>query len=648
MSAYLTESFSSQLINIKEIVNHYDIYFAKISNIYEGIAPTGVKATTAAIKKIKTDINKLDKLTSKDLTAVDIISLFVSWKSLTNQLIIGAEFFSNHPLKISSNMSGTYVSEIKTLYTNAISSFEAYNTWYISNIQELSQLGLNILLSKYETASDAASGTRSNLSKKSYDTLEKILNTDDTFDMYVAFLNTLLNIKSKGYIELDLYKHILQRLEDLKNIVLQSEMSVNRKGRPSNTIQLLIQTYDLSPVCSSRPMKYILDIIGAGSGTPNFATLSKSMSTATKKIGFIVIRKITSNPIEFQSWPLTDANLIKNRNLMTEKTAGLNDRILERFDTIIDLKIKKTEIEERLLDLPVDDTNTRISEKNGGKVSKNIEIYNSTFSTGNTSSNYYYILETLDGDHYRLLTPWYHNDYKPVYTVPQEYVRGIESLGSGRSSTTSSSGTSAMDEYPSQRVQLYNQYIGKDIFNRYIGPILPPEQELIQSNQEQINADLVEIMMKNKEVQKELKAAKSQMQFNDFIHSTTLIDVFGSALIEVYSDEEIKQTALSSVIKNVEVDDAKITLEASITKLSLLNKISLRFKREIHDTYNMFIVDDDDGGKLSSAANRETAITDILTTVIETLITDNSNIYVNMVEKLSVVAQCLHDLQRFD
>jgi hypothetical protein len=177
------------------------------------------------------------------------------------------------------------------------------------------------------------------------------------------------------------YKHdkpiafkLLDMIEDDKDLALKTDIKsqFSDKLKKKNPIQ---HRYGLLPVSKLLPLKTIISLIATEVGKPaSGADIGKIASKL--KVGIIVFNKIVYKPVDFNPRPLIIEEDAKP--YIQDPLFGINEKVIDRFNTIIQLK----------------DTN---------KWNFSIDIYNKEAAT-------FYILETIDGENYKLLAPWLKSD----------------------------------------------------------------------------------------------------------------------------------------------------------------------------------------------------------------------------------------------
>lgn len=212
-------------------------------------------------------------------------------------------------------------------------------------------------------------------------------------NLYFAALNKLYDLVVDKPGKTDIVKHINAIIQNLKTDLLTTEQyqieqaNLNIKNRIINSIQNMIQTYKLTPVGAFDNIKNILHQIEIkASGETIDEIITNAHKSIKKKIGFIVINKTTRNPLEHRSLQLIESDLPANKNLKQPSIYGVNDKTIERTNTIVVLS----------------DENQKQKNK---KIKNKKDQKNQILIIGQDASEFY-ILQTLDGLGYCFMTLW--------------------------------------------------------------------------------------------------------------------------------------------------------------------------------------------------------------------------------------------------
>ena len=203
------------------------------------------------------------------------------------------------------------------------------------------------------------------------------------------------------------------RLECIKDEIMTG--AAPRKNAP-NVIQARVQTSRLVPTSVSKPLKDILAVLDPGADSLEKVCRIKSDAY---KFGYIIIHNLLEHPIEMNPWSLKSS---------VDINMGVNQKILDRFTTIVNLESSK----------PKD------------KIEKWTELFGP-----NNSQNFFYVLETLDGKHYRILHSNFRLDGYP-YAVPFNLVDSIDNH----------------EKTPARRIETLNILLEEQILRHVGTPII--------------------------------------------------------------------------------------------------------------------------------------------------------------------------------
>ena len=240
-----------------------------------------------------------------------------------------------------------------------------------------------------------------------YDTLFHVLITPDvasdiTSNMLIEldkkYNATTLYCSLLGY----LFKHfknsnLIENVEVLKDRILGSVST-------SSTFPFTFQTFDLV----GSKYQSLDDIFEIKVGDNGFDKIAKQISIDNKQFDIIVITNPTS--YIYNLWTLT-------QNIEYD---CIDQSTIDQFETIIPVK---------------------------STVKLGVKIYKSK-SKGNDVRKYYYVLETYDNKHFRVMTPWQIFPKDGLKYIPQSWLPDFEN---------------STKHYPSGRIEAYNSIIEKKI-----------------------------------------------------------------------------------------------------------------------------------------------------------------------------------------
>jgi hypothetical protein len=336
---------------------------------------------------------------------------------------------------------------------------------------------------------------------------------------------------------------------------------INKNNNPFMNSFSFIPNSNFYPLNKLVKLIFKLDKIAEKINLENFSKLHNCC--------FIVINKITPNPIEY------NINNLTNKKLIEPITYGITNKFLEKTKTIN----------------PLINNSWNFS----------YEIYPNSILNENEdqlSLLKFYVIETLDGQTYRCMTKFINeNIYNTNYNSIISLLNHIKTINNNLI-------------YPTLKNYYQNIHIQKSISNMFLRkklPLEPMEQE------SKIDSGLIRnILFIN--LCKIFDEFNSKIQnsddINNIIHSDEINNEFIRSIIDLYKTYIKKET------------DTFPFSEIFITYLSELKKIASMFIRELHDNYNR--------DPLTNFTNKNMIrekFENILKLSLEYIITDKSNIY---------------------
>lgn len=414
----------------KNIANSFQSYYADLEYTgFFGMEPYLSIEISKTIKSIKED-TRISEIIEKISESEDFSLIFEIYSLLISQyfsLLRIMQIYEKYKVDVnkithsysstSSSSSSLTINKAKIIVKKFLEISELWNT-YNAELKSISLLNAII----------------KHISKK----LEKKVLEDikEINELYISYLE-----KQQGYLVIDLYRFLLDNiirnsentpseikitklvnkyLEKLKTEVLDTEKikDIGSQNKKLNVVQNIIQMHNLTPTGISKPLSQIFRELNIKKDNiePDFDKIAKILSDSdTKKFGFIIIKALMKNPLEYNIWNLIDKNVIYKNKLFQSPDAGLNKIVIDRFKTIIQL------------------------ENHGGK--DELLIFNKSFGE-DVNQNFYYILETIDNLNYRFLTLW--SDSK---LIPAHWFNNIDNK----------------EFSPSRRLELYNILLNTEI-----------------------------------------------------------------------------------------------------------------------------------------------------------------------------------------
>ena len=315
---------------------------------------------------------------------------------------------------------------------------------------------------------------------------------------------------------------LLAMIEEDKNNALKGTSTTQFKSSKNNPRQ---NRYGMLPVTKSMPIKDILGIISKEVGKSisgiDFKTIAKKLN-----VGFIIINKIVYSPVEYNTRPLIieeDAKPYIQPNLY-----GINEKVINRFNTIKQLKL--------------------------------IDNWNFSINTYNEDASIFYILETTDGDNYKLLAPWLKSD---------KY--GVAAFRVTRILTNNSIGRSV--DYHAKKINIA-------IPNMFAKKML--DLESVAERSYDIDSNLIrnsiigDIMRTINDIysKKFKNGFKNSTEVSNLLHDPEIVDTYiNSSLIHYAKGAD-----------SYDAGDFAIS-EILSTFLVMLQETGRRFSRELHNGY---------------------------------------------------------------
>jgi hypothetical protein len=381
-------------------------------------------------------------------------------------------------------------------------------------------------------------------------------------------------------------KSILVEIEVLKTSIVHSARLevVGNTNKKNNTVQRLVQWNNLTPHEELLPFKDLMKkLIGVSCEEKDLTKACKIASGATEKIGFIVIYKIVKTPMEHRIMSLID------KNLSIDANAGINTKIYERTQTI------------RVLPSP--------------HGSDAINVYNNEH-VESSEMNYFYIVETLDGNTFRVLHPW--GVHTTNFKIPASWVQNM----------------SDPKRTPSRRLAGYSDIINENILKHLQNPILPID---FMSRSERIKADIKWKNIKEnitRELLKEFDEKISKQNIAKLIAS----DKFQRAVVHniVVQLEKQTSTATSATDDSGQAKEKTHLYyeEMSISYLKDLDAIQGHLGRELINVYQKEI-------KNSSGSSVASMFSDLMNRVLSKILGNKSNIFNTMQYKSELLTKTL-------
>jgi hypothetical protein len=601
---------------IKDLGLLFKMYYDKLEHVnFSGSNPYETELLLKYLKQIAADKSMNISLQAFSKSTIDFDN---PTQTATNSLVADAfKFYSalrtNH-YKLSEiyeifenfkvePFSGSYISSATSMSKHDIEdimkTFEHLKSQWEQHLDNVRSMRVENILTEYIVLPISKS---SEISIKTLEHIAKLYKDGNKLSIIDLYSNILTYVFSEVETKTNkpVIQYVMKRVNELKAEVLPP-VSRQVGNRKSNTIQLLVQRYRMIPDAPSRPLNELIeDLTGVkiGSGDP-LANLKKvaKMISKSRKYGFIVVSKLIPNPIEHNTWLLTDAAYLQKNNL-SEPSKSVTTASLRRAETIQNMPKVKPLLKDGIY--RIDDT----------------------FKKDEPASNFYYVLQTLDGVNFHILFPWYISIFaKKIYEVPADHLKDFGEVKTG----------------PSTRLETYNSILGDEILKHLKTPFVQQEE-------------LSRVERKRKEIKWNVirkKIARSMLE--DYKNLFDKHKINQTNIISLILDPQIFQNALhyiiqgiSSTIEGLEKRTSTYYSELYMAALSELYKLRSNMSQEVENIYNETYREKINRLLKGDASIRTTIkILDILENVLiemlEKHLNDKSNVYSIIQQKIEMI-----------
>lgn len=483
--------------------------------------------------------------------------------------------FNLKEMEYSTSMSSTYVSETEVILYDLR---RKYTTFKISN----EKITLQIISEMTNIIENLIINNLPNALYTIHGFLEK----------YPKSIHLYANIMQK-YINTEYTYIVADLVDNAKNIVLAtinciSELVGGDYANPP------ISTFGLIPVCKSGDLHTIMET--ATKTTIQSKILKETdINDVGKKlsINIIILHKIVKNPLEFNIW-----NLFTDSDTQPSEI-GLNNKLINRFSTIFRPTdtVKKSKIKAVEWDFSILHYGTDIEK-----------------------SEKFIVLDTLDSVKYRILAPWKdsQNNILPRFRVSSllHYMKDPNSLS---------------------RVNNYHKImIKKAQNNMFLNNIVDFDKiektASIYESKYLKNTIYHELMEEYTTISKKYKF-RNQIDFSNSIHDSQLYDKFSDLILQHYN-EYLKTN--ENILNELDFPYSEILS----TFLSYLKNLAVEFKKEMHTQYIKTSIDSnifESKEKDIVKTNLNKVFQSILLNTLNTIITDETNIYQSALKKYQIL-----------
>ena len=618
MSTDISKTFEQLKPNIeevKELAAVFKLYYDKLEHM--GFSGTNPYETELLLKYLK-QINN-DNLMSKHLQAFskatinfenpiqneinsfisDAMSFYGALKANHYKLAEIYDIFENHKVE---PFTGSYVSSATSMTKHDIEdimkTFDYVQSNWNRHRNNVMSLNVENTLSEYILIPILKSPDIANKTLEHIHKLYKNGNGLHLIDLYSNILTHASEVETKN--NRSTIQYVVKLVDELKAEVLPP---INRQitNRKTNTLQNLVQRYRMIPDGPSRSLSVLIqDLTGVKINEEDpISALSKVSKVISKgrKYGFIIVAKIIPQPIEHNTWLLTDAAYLQKNNL-SESTNSVTTTSIKRAQTIQNMKEVKPLIKDGVY--RIDDT----------------------FDTKDVNSNFYYVLQTLDGATFHILYPWYISIFaQKIYEIPASYLANFGEIKTG----------------PSTRIETYNSILCNEILKHLKPPMI--EQEV----------GLSKLERKHKEIQwANVRKKITRGMIEDYEKLFETHKPTDTNIVSLILNPTIFQNALHHIIQGVSstIESLEKTSnyysEIYMAALSDLFKLRSNMSQEVENIYNEQYKDKIDkllkGGEITRTVIKILDLLEnILMEMLEKYINEKSNVYSIIQQKIKMM-----------
>jgi len=588
--------------DVTDIVSVFKSYFEKLE--YTNFSGAYPYETEKIIKNLKTTVAKttifkadlfseahaFNKAESENFIS-DVFKYYSSIQDAYYKLqyvynqYIGFKIESSSSSSFSSSAGHDYNAAMK-VYEQVITKWEFFKEYIESmNIEY-------ILVEKIENAMlDTTSEQRLHLLKY----IKKIYDSRNGLTIIGLYGEVLRKVFEKTTREnKPVIEYVNNLIEDLKKEILPPITRSTNNRKP--TIQTLVQRHRLIPDGMSRSFSKLINELTGVKVTDDkplasLAKVCKHISNKVRKYGFIVISKRIAQPIENNIWMLTDANYLQKNNLITSVETGVSNATIKRSRTIV-----------------------KMDKPTGAQLADGIYYIDDEFSEEN---NFYYILETLDGVNFRIMHPWYISIFaKKVYEIPSDRIPDLLSK----------------KDQPSTRIESYNSILNNEIMAHLHKPYIQ-------------QADISRLERKQVEIKWGIIRKKiTRGMLEDY---RTLFDenkVSKENVLSLITHPTIFANSIKYIIHSLslkQMSDHHL-VEVYISSLQSLDNMKRGMIRDVATIYKENYQDKvlkllEGGSSVSNTIKIIDILEDVLMLMLETHISEKSNIYSIIDQKIELV-----------
>lgn len=576
--------------------NIFKLYFEKLETTgFSGSDPYLAEKIQKHLDSIINDNKLSQKIVSvKDLTFKKAFALFSAYHEYRVSIHEVMHVVKANELDLSKE--GTYTSSGTTLTTSYLealmeihgNAMETYQKWHT----EIDKPDLHELLIKYLPKVTAL--------KQVEEITDLYLEWvgdqrgDRVIDLYSALLQYVIDTHNGPGGDREINKYVVKTLEKLKTQVLEMPRVAGIQNRTANTIQRLVQCYNLIPDAPSRPLTELIKELGVEApGGKDLSKLlnqvAKLLSKPDRKFGFIAWHKLIRSPMEHNMWGLMDMNYIRDHKLEQSSEFGVNKKSMERTQTLRPLPLDPN-AEDMLI------------------------VCNKEFTP--KSENFYYVIESLNGTDYRFMIPWHINPNQKILHIPEAWIENLSNL----------------QNTPSRRLENYNAVLNGAILAKLQKPFVAGTVK------DEMRKD--ELYWKNMRLRLKRKAGELLKKIFEGVDNPKYEQI---ARHSFYED------LILEITDQIQVENLR-TLPTGAIRQQLDGELLLSYNRELDKLRRNLSRDIDNlykknyQKKLGASPTKNKlieAMDAILDEVLETYINRRNNIYLTIEAKFAVLDKTL-------
>lgn len=614
-----------------EIINAIDAYFKEFETLMNDKSKAGdlkEKIKNSAPSWREKLLKRMSALESKAIIQLNLIEtttlifqvyqLIKEYENLINSIVEQIDSWNvyTRPDLITSEISQTRLvslskesNTIVRLLANFKRSHESNDTFTIKTLTEF-------ILGKIKfidySVSDAGTTKAQSLSFEELKEIQKLFHKYPlAIDIYSIILQTVMDHTKS------LITHILQMIEEDKSAVLSSYESAytdkNYKIKLAQNPSL--RSFGLVPADVSKPLDKLFDnyfgpeandeMKKLAAGTPEqfFPSLCKKENCA-----IIYIKKITASPIEFSIWKLLRieeaAKYIKESHL--GQNVGISKGLIGRMKII------------------------NYIEQPDKKQRWNFSEYH---LFGDTTSEFFYIIDTLNGKSFRFLRPWVDNSIRSS-RIPRTYLNGLLTFLNINYNVKLDE--EKIRETVKDRIGVYNEIQESVIFEKVFLKRQVDVEALIADVQAEMDAPKLKQEM-TFTLSKYILAHKLSIwpDIGAAIHNVDFLNLFVDQLVLLYP----------KYFRDELSDDSRVKFafsETLSTFLVELNNVKRSFGRSLHEKFGKTPRDKRDL-VFKSKDNTQIFISKLIQDALDEVITNKTNVYLSLLMKNKILSVELTD-----